>query len=452
MKTKEGDYYQIRKVNAVEVYLTQALHFISQERRLIDMRKELKNFILSAALVTFPLFSSISTIVGYEYAGINESPSYLLFTVVLIGIAFLYVFKYVTFHHIELSIWETTILFFVPLVYTISYLSYSIFNMRNSALSLEYYLMYCLFAIPAAFIGFYVKRTDRLSKIERWFEVFALLFSVATIIIFLIPQLKGQKLSSSVTENIISYQTGSYLASFSFGISLYFLFQNIEKSQFRIFKSRIYKVLSIVMICLQFYIAITAGGRGGVVLLFCYLILFLLKSELVKKITIKKLIYVLLAIGFVFIFIFFIYPILLNNEGFVRAFNFLNIGGTSWNNSNGRNSVYNTVIDLIKKQPIIGYGIFNYFDILGYYPHNLFLEILLQGGLIYIVLFMIFLVHYLAELSRYFKNDFFIIILSMYPWCELMFSVTYLTTPLFWFSLGWVLTDSRELSQQEVLY
>jgi O-antigen ligase len=82
------------------------------------------------------------------------------------------------------------------------------------------------------------------------------------------------------------------------------------------------------------------------------------------------------------------------------AVNFIQAqSGNAFNDlsSRGRLILYQDAIDLIKTAPIFGHGVgaFGYLGdylVLGTYPHNMFLEILLDGGIVGLLLFLGFLV------------------------------------------------------------
>lgn len=124
----------------------------------------------------------------------------------------------------------------------------------------------------------------------------------------------------------------------------------------------------------------------------------------------------------------------------------------SWNNfmngkdiSSGRNIIYIQTIETIKKNILFGSGIFGYIGNIEYrnkngtfYPHNIFLEILLQFGVIGIIVF--FLIIFVVVRKIYFERKkgyrisriyFVFIVLSL----KLLLSSSYLQDKWFWFTL-----------------
>lgn len=124
----------------------------------------------------------------------------------------------------------------------------------------------------------------------------------------------------------------------------------------------------------------------------------------------------------------------------------------SWNNfmngkdiSSGRNIIYIQTIETIKKNILFGSGIFGYIGNIEYrnkngtfYPHNIFLEILLHFGIIGFIVF--FIIIFFTVRKIYFErkkgykidNIYFVsIILSL----KLLLSNSYLMEMWFWFAL-----------------
>lgn len=131
--------------------------------------------------------------------------------------------------------------------------------------------------------------------------------------------------------------------------------------------------------------------------------------------------------------------------GYMRATQFLAPGGgINWEGTSGRDVVYLNTIHLIEQRPVLGYGLYGMWDVINYYPHNLFLEVLLQGGIVYLIIFSWMLLLFVRKLFRMVKTDrrYRILgILFLYPFVMLMFSGTYLNTSQFWFAVVFVLLN-----------
>ena len=77
--------------------------------------------------------------------------------------------------------------------------------------------------------------------------------------------------------------------------------------------------------------------------------------------------------------------------------------------------------------------------------HNIFLDILVQGGIILMILFLFVMFSFFKKLHKILKYDSksnVILIFVIYSFTLLLFSGTYLQDPFFWFSLAYVFNYS----------
>lgn len=112
----------------------------------------------------------------------------------------------------------------------------------------------------------------------------------------------------------------------------------------------------------------------------------------------------------------------------------------------GRSTVYDIVKETIHQSPIIGYGIAGDAAVLGYYPHNLFLELIFHFGYpVGILLSAVVCLKVALNLKQRNQNErntlYIFLSCGLIP---LFMSGTYLQTPLFWIMLG--LCSRRVLS------
>jgi O-antigen ligase len=124
-----------------------------------------------------------------------------------------------------------------------------------------------------------------------------------------------------------------------------------------------------------------------------------------------------------------------------RLFSYISSEGLDMSQTSNRDSVFETAMVFISDSPLWGYGLFGYYDVLGYYPHNLFLEILLQGGAIFLVFSLWALWIMFIKLCKMQKNNnslYLLLPFIIYPFVQLLFTGSYMETPFFWFSVMFV--------------
>ena len=75
------------------------------------------------------------------------------------------------------------------------------------------------------------------------------------------------------------------------------------------------------------------------------------------------------------------------------------------------------------------------------YPHNIFLELFLQGGILFLVLGVILLIMFVVKLTKIVRTDqrmIMIVPLAIYPFTELMYTGSYMENGRFWFCMMFV--------------
>lgn len=110
--------------------------------------------------------------------------------------------------------------------------------------------------------------------------------------------------------------------------------------------------------------------------------------------------------------------------------------------SSGRNLIYEQTIKSIYQRPILGYGIGAFDNYSGKYPHNLFLHLMYEGGIIIFLPYIVLLIRLLNQLNGKYQDletRYFIIFIITAGIVRLIFSYVYWESHLFWFSIGLVL-------------
>ena len=198
-----------------------------------------------------------------------------------------------------------------------------------------------------------------------------------------------------------------------------------------------------------------SGGRGGMVLLIVNVLFFVLFYSKKKGKLAKGILY--LVAGFVILSSILAVVIANNDElsklyeyGSERAFSYVSdSGGIDMQGTGGRDWVFSDAINNIKENPF-GFGLFRSYGLF-VYPHNFFLEILLDGGLLYFTFVMGFIIYLYNKLKKILRQstDFYCFLpVLTYPLIILLFSSTYKHHCMFWFCISfissYVLSNKRQ--------
>jgi O-antigen ligase len=131
-----------------------------------------------------------------------------------------------------------------------------------------------------------------------------------------------------------------------------------------------------------------------------------------------------------------------------RIFNFIIEGDIIA--SKGREALAKNTIEAILENPLWGYGVTGDRALLGIYPHNIFLEVLCQYGIIFgsilIIATLAITVRALFKIRKDRKRFAFALMLVSLVFVKLMISSTYTTEPYLFFMMGYfvlILRDKR---------
>lgn len=375
-------------------------------------------------------------LIGYKYTGFENSKIYIIYTV-FTAIAGLFLFFFdMLMKHRKIKIY----LMFIPVLVCEIYLFTVLFaNVSDSAT--KFFVYFLLWSLPAFFIGIYFAWNHRYDYLFKSLDLVMILGTVAIMLNTVINVIEGNYSQGIGGE---TNQTLSYVSAFVFGLNLNLNFASTDIERYKYTKSRLYRLICAILLPMQLLSVVIAGGRGGMVLSLVYTFLYLVK--LIKSNQHTKLVLFMFAILVAGVISSFVIQNEIVKSGFNRAFSFIDSNGINWQDTSNRDVVYEKAIELIKESPLWGYGLFGY---LSYYdnPHNLILEVLLNGGILYLIIFILV---FMAIMKRYFnilkinKNILFIGLIATFPIVMLMFSGTYMVFSELWFALGFILSYRKE--------
>ncbi|QKM64049.1 hypothetical protein DCO17_01670 [Polynucleobacter tropicus] len=434
--------------------------------------------IAALCLLSYELFFTFCALIGYTYPGSNSSPIFKIYAGVLFLIAIMIFLK----NNSKLSLNFCLILqeriLILPFLICGAYI-FSVIDRGSINKTAELYILYYLvFSLPALIMGILIGRLSLIDYFIKIIDLFVFIASIAIFKSYIFGYLFGHRFSNF---GGVDYQSASYISAIFFGLNLYFVL---------FLKEGRYKYFRILMGTILFLGVLIPEGRGGFLLMILYIIFFVISYIYlgVKKINPKKNSYIFLAIIF-------IAPILavgfnkLDNSGrgLKRALEYLEYNdhhkseakptpphndsdagdkgkleegdvkildaanainapihpwlkmtGINWSGTSNRGALYSNTIRLIIERPFFGYGLFGFWDISGY-PHNIELEIFLQGGIFYFSLAVIFFFYFAKNLYKLISLDsknLIILIIFMLPLVRLHVSGTYISEASLWFCIG----------------
>lgn len=381
-------------------------------------------------------FFSVLSILSIEYEGAENSKAYIFGIIVSAFIFYSLLLKRLLLRK-RFSV--EPIFLGISFLIVINAILVSIFL---DIPSVKFIYQFFLLVLPAFFFGMELGLKDKTSSVSQLFLFVSVI--VTTSVIILVP-----KMLLVPTNELMTFFGGGQYQAFSYSVSISYMISFVYYSFYLDDQRSRLGILFILMFIIQILGIALSGGRGGIgiVLLGTVWVLFI-------KYPFFKLIRILLI--FIAIVTFFGFIVLMSLEDYTerifessaRLFSFISADGFDFQQTSNRDLVYIETMKTIGKSPVFGYGIFGYLKETNFaYPHNFFLEILLQGGLILFVcwigLFFIFW-RKLLFLIRSGNNHKFLLVTFTYSFVHLMFSATYLLEPFFWFNLAYVFTASNK--------
>lgn len=394
------------------------------------------------------LFSIVSSFVGYSYLGREESSTYVYIMAGMFLLSFMfYVRELIKHPTVSRNAFCFTAIWIIWL--TANLVLFVTNNGWDYSFT-KYFVFFFVFSLNSLLWGMMFGReyAINLPMMIKYFEPLTLSVAVFSVLYVLLP-------SSSLLPTIrgAAYQSNSYYAAFAFGLILFYLISGNRHDRFKVFTLPIFKVLYVIFLVLLPLAVISTGGRGGFVLVLVYGIIaiyYLFFSD--HSVNPKKIIMTFGALlGFVMLIVILVSAVsgssnLRNSFSLTISYLDFSTGRIDMTATSNRDIVYSQALGLIKQKPLMGHGIFNSMPKLTTtysYPHQIFLEFLLQGGVVYASIASVVLLYSFIKLRRLERKDrssFFMLFLYVYPFTMLMFSGTYLTTSLFWFCISAILT------------
>ena len=411
-------------------------------------------FAITALVAIFApqLFFSISGLVGFEYAGSEESPVYVRFIVLTFALVFIVlVFSYMKKPRLsgaEIGFY----LFFFLLI--INHLVWALFDNVGTQLWPANLILFFSMGVTGFMAARVIHAYDLWEEVIKVTEVLMLIMAIGLIVAIVQPFLMGLRVRGIGGA---SYQAASYYAAMCYGMIGLATFRLPKEWRFRFLRNRIVALVNMAIMAALFVVVLVNGGRGAFVLLVVYtaIIVYWIATKggwtwsgVFRLMAVVLTVPILLSIALQKVFS---DPILA--AGWRRAVAFIGSADGGLidleGGSSGRDRVYARTIHAISESPWLGYGAFGHWEKIGQ-PHNLFLDLAVQFGIPaaigIIVVVSIALMFKLRNFPNLSVEQVWLMVLFLYPMVNLMFSGGYFRSSLFWFCLAglfFIMTPKR---------
>ncbi|MCD8284744.1 MAG: O-antigen ligase family protein [Prevotellaceae bacterium] len=287
--------------------------------------------------------------------------------------------------------------------------------------------------IPSITMGaLMLKDNAVLQKMEKALLPFMLLYTIALAKVIFSARISYSIGATFHDLSTMNYQMLSYYSMFAFGMTLYLICNRSYP--------KLFLVVMTALAALQLVMALTAGGRGAFVLGIVFCLYFGL-----TRLSVRRLILYLLLIGIVALVI---QRLVISNDvfnlGYERIMNFFS--NTENYRTDNRWLRWTLSYESFATSPIIGHGLGSVFYEVGYYSHNIFLDILCEGGLVLLSIFafVMYRLGYLLRKSiKYDRRNELLLVLFLCSFINLCFSNYYLGESAIWLAVSYVLNRGQ---------
>lgn len=252
--------------------------------------------------------------------------------------------------------------------------------------------------IPAAFIGIRFANSNSLNRINNIIPFMVIPISLLIGTIGLAAAMLGKTVGSNDYQEGgdtgLNYQTLSYFMAFCYTYSFYYVFYGNKK------EGIINMVLKFAMaINMLFCVAIClmGGGRGAfvyMVVISLFLLLFYLKSS--KK---HRWHAIMIIVFFIIVSVY-----IVSSLGIMQSAGMERVSG-NLTEDNARIELYKSAFDAFLSSPVVGNGVGSIWWTVGFYCHNMILDMLAETGLIGTFFLVNIIWHTFMKLYRLCKND-----------------------------------------------
>ncbi len=374
-------------------------------------------------------FTILTTLIGYQYQ--EESRVYVVYNVSISLFGYIYYAWHVlTRGRIsKASLKVITGIFIVVFLYVLE-------NTvgHGSSRASDFFKYMLVWSVPACLYGMLFFENNILEEVWYVADVFMMLITIVVCINGAFYYINGR--GSTSVSGSTTYQTMSYLSALAAGLNYYLLVDKNNQYRPSFFQTSLsYKIICLMLLPVQVLALILTGGRGGMILVSVYiLVITCTEGHNINK-TIKRIVIFCIIIALITLFS-------SNNESVVaglnRIFSFVGNDGINWEETSGRDQLYANAINLIKERPLFGYGIWGLFNYIPN-PHNIFLEWMLGGGIIGMLIgsgILLLTIRKYYILYKINSRVTLLLLFFLYNFVMLMFSGTYLCAPTLWFFIG----------------
>lgn len=383
------------------------------------------------SLVADLLFFCVLGIFGLTFEGSESSPVYKLFMAGNGGLVIALTIIGIMKGEIKTTISFWTLLILLPIFVLGCYFwqvpVYNL-NMENAR---QFMLLMVCFSYTACCIGIYIAHQG-IAHFAKYMDIIMLIMTMSFFSAILATIAGGASIGGA------GYQAMAYMSAFAFCINICMILWGDKYERFPLFTGKKWNMISYILLVIQLLTCLLSGGRGGFVLLALGTGYMMYRSRKLGKLLTMGVFAILIAVAAASFSDTALSETL--SKSTFRTFDYMRGDAENLKKVSGRSYVYEHALDIIQKDNYLGRGLFR--SIEEGYPHNFFLEVGEQGGVLYILFWCSVIVMIIRETNQRIKSEdaHIMIPIMAYPFVLLIFSGSYTICTLFWFVVSYTWT------------
>lgn len=407
------------------------------------MRNSFFSYITEFLAILAIVVNSIQFLL-FSLAGIEYDPEGGTGLVAIVNVSCcLYTIAWVLFEEAigKRPVHHVTWPYFLPFVLIILFFVESFINpnLTLSSFAGKQFIFFGVSGVPAIFLATYIYRHDRFDIISRNSDVIMLLCTLA--LGLNLPAMMSSGIGAVSIGGSGGHQEISYSAAFCFLINWINIITGNTENRFKVFQRKIWRYFFFILLPVQAIVCILGGGRGGALLLIIGFVVTIFVFS--RRRLSKTLPWTLLAVA---VLAYFAIQFEDSSEGFGRTFDYIGSGGIDFSSDAARLEFRQASYKIIAESPIIGHGLWNGIAYATFFAHNIFLDVLISGGVLYLLLFLLIIFRCFRGCRKIFRSDnskSVFLAWILYPSVMLLFSGYYLNSSFFWFAFIYAYLSSK---------
>ena len=284
-------------------------------------------------------------------------------------------------------------------------------------------------SVPAAIVGVHLARHECMKYVDRLLPFFIIILGLIIGTVGMVAA-QAHEIIRQTDEGGLDYQVISYYMATLYAFSAYYVFFSTAR------KSKSFLLMKWVMLFLMLFFAVMCvmgGGRGAMVFLVVVTLFIVYKLIDINKTNKLRVLVVVVIIGFVFAYIASVAGVW-ESDGFNRV-------ATNIAHDDERTKLVRIAIKSFYNSPLVGHGLGSVWYEVGYYSHNIGLDLLVETGIIGTLIgIAVFynMIKRMMKLCNFDHSFIFLMIIFIESLIQGSFSGYWINTPTLWLIFGLV--------------